>query len=93
MSDYLCRAGYSRDELKVCKDATAALMHIDEVAGERREGWAAAEADYAAIQTGVELLDRQLQVASIGDIEAAQLQMFAYVANSKGAPPEEEPGL
>jgi hypothetical protein len=66
-------------------------MRIDELAGRREHDWVAKDADYADIQAGVELLDRQLRVASIGDIKAAELRMFAYVANSSGAPHEDGP--
>ena len=86
MSESLSKAGYHRDELKMCKAATAALMRIDDTAGDRNECWTASPADYSDIQAGVDLLDRQLRVASVGDIKAAELEMVAYVLNSNDVP-------
>lgn len=82
VSEKLCSRGYLAEEYPACKAGIDAILRIDKDSGSAVEGWTANDTDYAQLRAAVELLDRQLLVASKEDYRIAEAMMAAYVINS-----------
>ena len=75
VADELCRLGHEPDAIADFEAAHGALMHVDTV--EKMAGkWFMGDNDYAQLCVVLEIFDRQLSMASLGDIAKAEARML-----------------